>query len=1001
MSDDAFSRTSILYGEAFELGFNCALAGRSYLPKEPLHEFLESSHSSRNAARRRALTYMDICNKVLNSEDPIDAFLDYYSQFQRHNRSRSLEIKREELGPIDEMNIIGLVRVGMKTGKELLNQYDEFVLQPWILDSQTGTYLRPDVVAIKGDKPVAVGDLKVPRRFLSAELSSVVWSLNFDFYTFDDLISRAVSLPPWSFLSFFNALVRYSKVLKYALYLNRFPIEVLTIFPSGISRIHLHNEDDAYAWLDRFMELTESLLPKEFMERKSEILLGLIDGNAYIETVPGKNGNHYYLHIGNERVQIGTDMGFRKGRASGMVPVELRFHDDIDGRRENHKKDLMRLLKSHDIVIDASDQGIGKNHTISEYIAKELLDENKRTLIVAPRKRILLESRDKLKEGRIPAVLVVSKAERELVKEETYLNVLVVPDDSEWRATAMFKEALNSDVPVVLITTELFWRLSTAVWGEMLSAFDMMVFDELTNSGMPAVERVLSFLRLYSRHPENTKVVITDASITEPGLFLEAFLRHIKGQGDVYTPLEVLLSEEPENRPIIRDFKVGHLNGVYIRHHLDFPLAFYALGFTSQGVLPDWKALIERINRLMGNNFRKQLQLGKVVFYMDNRLYVDDLTAYLVSEGFEAVGVHSGTVNNYLQFNSNVVGTSSLAFGANLEKHNVLVFIPPFPDYNYLDHAHNVELYRQVIKRLRGEEGKTKSIVFVGLSREKKREGMYYHVTRNFIRKILTNRRFHVRLQMFSTDKGRFYSALDVPLGPEEKREVSLEVFLRDYLPLLKRILISSGFRINALFRVEFSKEIDWELPIPYRVYKIASRTVTENFGFEVRPMKEYANDAHTRLYRLINDSRYEKETKTLLKILGEDFDPLSFKNPYSLARFLERKLTPEFMFTDYSTLLLVPYVYPQHMETVPLLPNSPLKKVFLGDWRYFEMTVKVIEEVNGRKLHLPGIVAIHPSFGKPATRGSPTIVRRLREVLKTERIRRNTLYLPQMWKSL
>jgi len=85
VSDDAFSRTSILYGEAFELGFNCALAGRSYLPKEPLHEFLESSHSSRNAARRRALTYMDICNKVLNSEDPIDAFLDYYSQITTPN----------------------------------------------------------------------------------------------------------------------------------------------------------------------------------------------------------------------------------------------------------------------------------------------------------------------------------------------------------------------------------------------------------------------------------------------------------------------------------------------------------------------------------------------------------------------------------------------------------------------------------------------------------------------------------------------------------------------------------------------------------------------------------------------------------------------------------------------------------------------------------------------------------------------------------------------------
>ncbi len=152
----------------------------------------------------------------------------------------------------------------------------------------------------------------------------------------------------------------------------------------------------------------------------------------------------------------------------------------------------------------------------------------------------------------------------------------------------------------------------------------------------------------------------------------------------VYTPLEVLISRI-EDDPVVRTFRVNSIEALYYRMHLDFPLEYYAMGLTVHSHIPDWNALIVGVGEILkeggGADFEKLLDEGKVVFYVDNRLYVDDLTEFLVEKGgYTAIPVHSGIGMSSEELKGNVVGTSSLAFGVNLEDHDALVFMsPPIP----------------------------------------------------------------------------------------------------------------------------------------------------------------------------------------------------------------------------------------------------------------------------------------------------------------------------------
>ncbi|NJE60170.1 DEAD/DEAH box helicase family protein [Thermococcus sp. 21S7] len=997
----------ILYGEAFELGVNRAIAEKAYvLPEEAfLEDFMEEPRDEGLLveARELAMKYVDFYDRILSSKEPLAEFLEYYKTFQSGKRSRKINVEELDLTKTDKMNILALLELGRKTGELLRRRYPEFLLQPPLrIPTSYEKYLYPDFIAFSGIEPLAIGDFKVSVGFLGADLSSVVWSVNFDYYNVKELALRAISLSPDNFKSLYKALSKYFKAFHYATIFNMFPIDVLVVFPLGVSILRFNSREELDEMKYSLKDLVRKMIPEQFKEHASDILKYLTDGSAYVRK--DENSKKFYLVIDNGNAEIPLwSSGCYPSWKYGSVKTGEPKYTDIKGRRKRHEADVERLIEEVDLLIDASDQGVGKNHVLLKHIA-ELAKAGKRALIIAPRKHILYEAEAKLRENYsgIRLIIVTSEGKRSIEKVETYQEGLNAPEGREWRATGKLTEYIRSkEYSVILTTTATFQWLRSNVWKLILRDIDVIVFDEFTNSGSPAVESILGFLRFYSRNPNGRKVIITDASITEPRLFLDAFKKHLSAKGPLYTPLEVLISESSSD-PIVERFDINNISAAYYRLHLDFELKFYALGFGVEGKLPDWHSLIERISRMVKKDvdFKKLLEQGKVVFYADNKLYVDDLTEFLLSQGFKAEEVHSGIERDSSKLKGNIVGTSSLAFGANLENHEILVFIPPYPGHRYIDNAYNVELYRQVIKRLRGYKGKPKHIVFVGLAEKEEDESMHYYMVRNFIRKILTNRSFHVRLPMFSSESGSFYSAKEQPLRTGEKREVPVETFLRDYYPQLKRILSAAGFIIRPTFHLQLSLERDWNLPIPYRVYKIAGEHITKKFGFEVLPLKDFS-DQRERLLELMSDKRYKEGAQILLGIVGRDFNPLNYKNEYVLARVLERKLKPEWIKAGYSSVLLVPFIYPRSVEKLPHGLESPLKKLFLGDWRYVEIPVKVIEEREKGKFEVPGILAFHPGFGKRTERGDIPFREKIVMALEKERKGENTLYLPNVWKAI
>ncbi len=585
-------------------------------------------------------------------------------------------------------------------------------------------------------------------------------------------------------------------------------------------------------------------------------------------------------------------------------------------------------------------------------------------------------------------------------KEKTYVETLETPKTGDYRASRKLMRELSNDEPeVILATSQAFQYLNKNSWRRILKRADLVVFDEFTNSGAGAIEGILGFLREFSKNPSGTKVMILDASMTHPDLYVPAFKKHLSGRGMAYTPLEVLVSRV-EADPTVRTFRINSMNALYYRIHLDFPLKYHAMGLAVHSQIPDWNAVIAGVKELLKEEkmeFEKLLKEGKVVFYVDNRLYVDDLTEFLVEKGYTAIPVHSGIGLSDEELKGNVVGTSSLAFGVNLENHEVLVFVAPYPGYRYDNNAYGIELYRQVIKRLRGTETKEKHIVFVGLTGggEDYSEGIAYLSLVGFIRNLLLNRDFHVRPPMFS-GKGRFFRSRGGGLRPGQRREVPFEVFIRDYYPQLKRLFMAAGFSLKPVFRFEFSLSDDWELPVPFRVHRITGEHIARDFVLEVLPMRVQFDHVE-RFGEFMKDTKYKKSAELLRDLVPRVEEYLSSTNEYELAKKLEKALRPSYILAGYSSLLMVPFLYPSHVEEIPYGIESPLKRLFTGDPRYAEIPVKVIEKDKGVENF--GILAIHPAFGMPTRRGDVSVQEKLKFMLTEERLKKNRLYLPNVWK--
>ncbi|WP_054839527.1 hypothetical protein [Thermococcus sp. JCM 11816] len=96
---------------------------------------------------------------------------------------------------------------------------------------------------------------------------------------------------------------------------------------------------------------------------------------------------------------------------------------------------------------------------------------------------------------------------------------------------------MGDEPETILATSQAFQYLNEGSWEQILRYADLVVFDEFTNSGAGAVEGILGFLRKFSKNPSGTKVMILDASMTHPDLYIprpqEA---HLRPRNGLYSP---------------------------------------------------------------------------------------------------------------------------------------------------------------------------------------------------------------------------------------------------------------------------------------------------------------------------------------------------------------------------------------------------------------------------------------------------------------------------------
>lgn len=997
---------TVLYGEVFELGVKAGLASNAYqLPDGyDVEDFEDALREGNNAllerageiARESLAMYNYVLEKDLDKEERISRIIDVFREKQA-TRALKFSIDKFTLTDTDVANILSLLQMGYRTGKILSERYETFLLEAPV--GYSGGYLYPDFIAFNEQTPVAIGDFKVLFGYFNADLANVAWNVSFETYSMEELLTRAKRISEYSFKTLYNAASKYAKVLNYARKFDRFPIEAVIVFPLGISILELSSFSVIGEYYSKLCELLEKMIPASFREHVREILDGFYTGNAFIKY--DEKSKTFYFH--KKSSDNGTPLRWDKRpmtQNKGHVKTPKPRYTGVNERRTQHESDLMKYLEEFDLIIDASDQGAGKNYVFLRY-ASDVVSKGGKVLFISPRLHILNETRRKLERNGIETLLVSSSAQKKLKKRKTYVETLEVSGKGTYQASRKLMRALRTTGPaVVLATSQAFQYLNPESWKSVLKYADLVIFDEFTNSGAGAVESMLGFLRIFSRNPHGTKVAILDASMTHPDLYVNALKKHLSSRGMVYTPLEVLVSKVEED-PVVREFKVNSIRAVYYRIHLDFPLEYYAMGLSVHSQIPDWNAVIAGASELLSENkvnLKRMLENGKVVFYVDNRLYVDDLTEFLVEKGYSAIPVHSEIGLSKEELSGNVVGTSSLAFGVNLEKHDILVFISPYPGYRHDNNAYGIELYRQAIKRLRGYEGSTKHIIFVGLTRnnEDYSESMAYLSLVGFIRNLLLNRGFHIRLPMFSGG-GRFFKPSGGNMKPGESREVSFEAFMRDYYPSLRRLFMASGFSLRPVFKFEFALSDDWELPVPFRVHRVTGEYVANNFTLEVLPLRVQF-DHIKRFQEVLADRKYRKSAELLRNLVPKIDDyPSSAKNEYELAKRLEKALRPSYILAGYSSLLLVPFLYPRHIEEIPHGIDSPLRRLFFGESKYTEIPVKVIEKDKGVENF--GILAIHPVFGMTTGRRDVPVQEKLKMAMVEERLRKNRLYLPNVWK--
>ncbi|MFW9996689.1 MAG: hypothetical protein ACFFD4_31900 [Candidatus Odinarchaeota archaeon] len=864
--------------------------------------------------------------------------------FQEITEQDKLSAFNEMLVHPNDMNTILLLSSGYSTGicfvEWCLQTYNSgftIIIESKLYEQDYPYPKKPDLMVVKENEIVLIGDLKSYVPFLQRSKTNMLKDA-LEQVSLIGLGSEFLSNPSISpaqlaihvFVRRHNILLRYFKLLQYMeiVYENgdddykSQKLDGIILFPTKPVVLSTNNAEmiDSFRetlkktitynirWYDKQKRVYDNYNIKDEVWNAEMIDLdfGLTEGDMYIETVPDDKGVKHY--ICNVKLDTGEPHYFEIGRPSDFPEGEenemntlLPPRKSVSGikltreiRNEHHDYLLKKLQQdigdSLYLLIDASDQGTGKNYTFAAYI-KSLIDKkiDKTILFASPRKDAIIQTVLALQKH----VQFSNQPVTEIVNELNETGSFTIPsftiryiksgikpgrvvsdhgypkkifDKSGEGATTRFNQFLNdppaSGVTLVFVTAQTLptvvrqrtrKKTRRSVFKNIYTVFDLVVFDELSNSD-PAVREafcdlIISYQKLKQKEEleGSSRLLVLDASLTSHDL-LNRILENIIGdKKEYFLPFWEEIREYPGD-PILADYQYDYVSAHYFRYQLDYPNSY---GVTSIGwskkakvqalpvdrLMRELASIIQKVQKRDANypDLDYLLENNQVIFYADNKFFINDLNVFLKTQGYNvAISIKEQKEREFYE-TANVIGTSSLAFGTTFPNKRLLVVIPYSKGVDYFQYRQNVELIRQATKRMRGQEVEPHRLVcLVSFPTETHNETleanvrMSYYMLQNSVNEFLTHKCYH-QIPSFSSrlNSRNWLKDLEDVQAPidsiyatkgflsEEKRNLTLEEYLGDELPKVRILLDKWGVGISESFQIGFDAEKIRYLPIP------------------------------------------------------------------------------------------------------------------------------------------------------------------------------------------
>ncbi|UJG41683.1 MAG: DEAD/DEAH box helicase family protein [Candidatus Heimdallarchaeum aukensis] len=910
-------------------------------------------------------------------------------------------------------------------------------------------------------------------------------------------------IPARDFYRIATALQKYLKVFSYAqLYYNETQnynseIEVQIVLPGAISSFHIKSETDLRKILRFLCNLIPSTIVETEFGKKKEYILEDFERRRIFELfmsgkismrIKEKNNKRMYFFEGTRGEELKIILKDEKTEfieaypetkekiQPSIVKRQSVTRNEIENVRKEHEKNFLKLLTNdcYNIIINGSSQGVGKNYVIANYIKKLAKTKKNFTILYfCPRITTLIQTKDKIQrlikndiEKNVHLELIIGKREKELIRDPITLKgyETIFSETGNRLKKALEKQGQK----VILVSSQAldYFLKQSYNWKLLFTKTYMFIFDELTNSGPTVAKNFIDLLiearnRLMVNNNINVpRFVITDASITSMKLVISMLNTLVDPNSKKWmTQFQITNFNEDIQEP--EEFKIINtpIKGIFLRYLLNFNIDYCAASFICEGKYEEeinFKKIFEILDKLVKKSridnrkksFEKYLQEGKVIFYVNNKQFVDSLVEYLHLNNYDAVSITHDSRDTLLIEETpkkNIVGTSSLAFGTTYSWHEILIILPPFPlktDYGsttYFDSMINLEYFRQVIKRMRGEETDLKPRLVSMISALNKNatlkdQNIKFHQLRSFIRDILINNNEHV-LPVFSRSKISERTKRKFSLfGRVSKRAFSvdniyLDDFLKNYFPSIKTALNHFRLYPSPEFILTFNEAGRWnDMTIPsYLFYKVTNQQIAKGFRVTVKAYdktdkQEILNylEKPRNLYTINKGLNYlEKMVRTYYgRNVKKDEKSRKYpslyhfinstNNAFSLAKKFSKLLSPPIIFAGDSYLLITLDIIEDsdiflsediEKATIERLRalSSPLSSIYFGDMSLLEEPMRVIIESGNFKSFTYGYVVSHPMFGKIPKQ----VHTLLGEALSFSTLRKNVFLLPKIIKYL